>query len=282
MSNGVTKNYKFGQKNNWRRAVWNDIASRITDKKNSMVGYLSGLEDLDRKVAIEKGFNPNNLIAIDKSKKITEELRKKGKISFHGDMQDFLLSWTGHPKINVIHADLCGPLNNAALNIARMAICSISDGGVISLNLLRGRDKVSNLLRSTMHTYIEYFFEDYELEDIHLHRGKQLYLMLNSWALLEKSNARSIDASTNYQKWFREGIFKKEKLNINPQFRSYKSKCNGAMLVFDSIIFNNKFGISFSNYESDKYVMTETQQISALKAIRTMRINGRLSHSAIR
>ena len=73
-------NYKNGRKNNWRRTVFNQVSARVS-ARDAIVVYLPGPQDLDRQVLCEKGFSPNNLIAVDKDRNVVASLRSKNKVA---------------------------------------------------------------------------------------------------------------------------------------------------------------------------------------------------------
>jgi hypothetical protein len=75
-------NYKFGTKANWRRWQWNRIVERLAvPVRDAVVVYLAGPEDLDRPVALSKGFRPDNLIAVDRDGDVVKQLRMNGTLS---------------------------------------------------------------------------------------------------------------------------------------------------------------------------------------------------------
>jgi hypothetical protein len=66
MGTGATRDYDVGPKNHWRRTIWNEILRRTAgQEKEKLILYLAGPQDLDRKVALQKGVPDQNLVAID-------------------------------------------------------------------------------------------------------------------------------------------------------------------------------------------------------------------------
>lgn len=66
MVTGATRDYDVGPKNHWRRTIWNEILRRTAgQEKEKLILYLAGPQDLDRKVALQKGVPDQNLVAID-------------------------------------------------------------------------------------------------------------------------------------------------------------------------------------------------------------------------
>ena len=134
--------YKNGQKNNWRRTVWNEIADRVENRRDAVVVYWPGPRDLDRPEAIRRGFRASNLIGIDTDETIVQARRAAGAIMIHGDLQSVVGSWPATRPIAVIAADLCSCLSfnvTALLGIIRWQPAAA--GGVIALNLQRGRER---------------------------------------------------------------------------------------------------------------------------------------------
>jgi hypothetical protein len=67
MGTGATRDYDVGPKNHWRRTIWNEILRRTAgQEKENLILYLAGPQDLDRKVALQKGVPDQNLVAIPK------------------------------------------------------------------------------------------------------------------------------------------------------------------------------------------------------------------------
>jgi hypothetical protein len=140
--NGKDFDYNFGQKRNWRRSVWNAIKEKLSvPVGEAVVLYLAGEKDLDRPVAISKGFKPWNLIAIDRDEQIVKHLKNSGTLAIKGDFLEVIKSWYGHQEIHVIHADFCCGLINPTKDLAVALVCAdFFPKGVLSINLMRGRD----------------------------------------------------------------------------------------------------------------------------------------------
>jgi len=140
--------YKFGQKNNWRRWAWNRICERLTiPKKEAIIVYLAGMEDLDRTVAVNNGFNPNNMIAVDKNSVVIENLKAKGALYINAEITDVLQCFRNTKiKIDILIGDFCCGLTP---NIEKLSMYlstnlmgeSFNDNSIILLNLLRGREE---------------------------------------------------------------------------------------------------------------------------------------------
>jgi len=173
MGSGATKNYKFGQKNNWRRQAWNELTCRILKYKKpsaAIILYLAGQQDLDRKIAIDHGFHPDNLIIIERNKDNIKTLRQQAKIVIQGDLIDILAAWKpdGLP-IDIIYADLCCGIEPRTIAIYRaIANKPCFWGANVLINFQRGRD--ARFTSSKEKGEIDLIFPE-----IGKHRGK-LYL----------------------------------------------------------------------------------------------------------
>lgn len=140
--------YKFGNKNNWRRWAWNRINERYSlPKKDAIIIYLAGKEDLDRKIAIEKGFNPNNMIAVDKNPDVIKHLRNKNVTCIEGDIIEVISNFKyTKSKINILIADFCCGLNNNIHDLSLFLTTSsignsFDNDSILLFNFMRGRDK---------------------------------------------------------------------------------------------------------------------------------------------
>jgi hypothetical protein len=144
--------YKNGQKNNWRKWQWNRIVERLESigrpRKETVVLCLAGMEDLDRREAIRRGFRSDNLIAIDLSSDVVKTLRGKGGIASLVDLNDAISVWRPPPTIDVLVADFCGGFSEkSGMGLINSLIANplcFSSEAIIAVNMLRGRDGWSN------------------------------------------------------------------------------------------------------------------------------------------
>jgi hypothetical protein len=140
-------NYDNGRKNNWRKQCWNLIVNHLKragiQPKDALVLYLPGTTNLDEGVALQKGFRRENLIAVERDKKVAHFIRKKLKVNcIQGDLIDVLMSWPlDSPKVDVVVADFqCGMLP-VVEDTLRAYLCSPQiTHSVLCVNALRGRD----------------------------------------------------------------------------------------------------------------------------------------------
>lgn len=134
-------NYKNGQKNNWRRTMWNVVAKEITDRKTALILYLPGAADLDRSEAIRRGFKPANMIAVERDAEVAEELRNKGVTTIRGKLNAILENWPERHPVDVVIADFqCGFNNDTSRTIEILMTSPAFDGAVVVINMQRGRD----------------------------------------------------------------------------------------------------------------------------------------------
>lgn len=144
MGNGANFNYDFGPKRQWRRTTWNSIRDRLPTigvrVKDAVVLYLAGEHDLDREIAISKGFKDRNLIAVDRDRKIVSSLRSGGALAVCGSLEHVVQHWSG--QVNVVIADMCCGFTESPITIAVHMIVNPSFETCLSVfNLMKGREK---------------------------------------------------------------------------------------------------------------------------------------------
>lgn len=152
MTNGESKDYKFGIKNQWRRWLWNRIEERLTvPAREAVVLYLAGQDDLDRYVALRHGFKDHNLIAIDRSEKVVRTLRNSGVVSMQGEFMDAICTWPANRPVHAIVGDFCCGLESKMWKrIMGLMLLTHVRPAVYAFNFLRGRDQSSNGIRASI------------------------------------------------------------------------------------------------------------------------------------
>lgn len=280
MSAGESKDYKFGTKNNWRRRVWNELRDRIFgDRRDSLVLYLSGEQDLDRPVALSKGFPENGMIAVDRSQMVVDRLRGQGKLAICGDLLSVLESWPPHRPVDAVIGDFCSGLEKQTWKRLRVLWQNPAfTKAVCVLNFQRGREHSGNEWREGS-TFIP-------IDGVHPgHRGALfLMLVIGGFAVraspaladlgrkpVESWTVRDIEVAETTHAVVSNAFCKK----THPLFLSYRS---GRALHFDSVI--------FSGYLKDFTPRPEhiaqfkqhgdvdlRRQIAAVLAHRTRRLN---------
>jgi len=279
--------YKFGNKNNWRRWVWNRIVEKYKKpKKDAVIVYLAGMEDLDRKIAIERGFSPSNMIAVDNSKEVVETLRKKGAIAIHGDLFGVLKGFSGTAvRIDILIADVCCGVNDSVYRFAEY-MTDDENANIFDFDMFNGLDEnkgrtirlkdlrlpvvMFNFMRGRDPGIILNSFKDKKIK----HRGRMLMETMSDIRSKSKSN-NTIISNSGFQHDLQsnnpgaEVIEEWESEWYSPEYRSYKS----GNIVMDSVVFNT---MCPPVIKKDPVPNEYTKKVAAALAVRTMRMNGKL------
>lgn len=297
MSSGATKDYNFGQKNNWRRTVWNEVLRRARPRvEHHPVLYLAGPQDSDRSIAASKGVPHWNLIGIDRNSGNVERLKSQRRLSIHADALEVLKAWPHTRPVAAVFLDFCSGLEKAILEKSFSDALSrdVFEGSAVVFNFQRGRDSSTNSFREVFvhHRGLpgdlpKGYFLDLVSRSQHVRHLSELTqastnraLQWVSFDLIVKS---AVIAETT-------GMDGREFLSpllafMRPSFASYKS---GA-LTFDSVVFRpvtfsdfSKFGVSFPRDANERLVdmlgrdKALSRRINALLAVRTIKM-GRLA-----
>jgi hypothetical protein len=228
---GATKNYKFGQKNNWRRTMWNEVIRRLKGRENrEVILYLAGPQDLDRHVAVDKGVPDHNLIAIDRSHSNVDCVRDAGNSAICADALEVLRAWPKGVRVCAIVLDFCCGLLPFD-QLAELVNIWFLNGGmrdaVLVVNFMRGResDADTKIVRATAKEHCDYYKQKGRLiPDVEpLHRGwafcfSAAVLFIEKAALLSQEQ---LDKEMNQRMTW-----------MNPKFYSYSS----GNLRFDSAV----------------------------------------------
>jgi hypothetical protein len=286
---GEVLTYKFGQKNNWRNRCWNIIAEshkkRLADAK---VLYLCGPEDLDREVAIRKGFKDKNLFAVSNDKDVVAALRAKKRSVIYGDILEVAQAFG--EKLDVLHLDLCTGLDSDVQRIAMALFANVKIGGTLLVNFQRGRDASSNhyrkLLEPTMQTL--------KRESDRKHRGLYFYfytywLFIERYykpfhTMMETGGLSAVFVYLNAHPQVAKALFEAYELAMPFCFFTYKSN----VVLMDSIVITNFLmalqplkntvvkRIKNNTFRSGEALLgvdssSLVRQIAAVKAVRTRR-----------
>jgi hypothetical protein len=249
MGSGATKNYRFGQKNIWRRWQWNRVVRILRDNgkkpKDAVVLYMPGANDLDWRVARKHGFRRHNMIGVEIDKRVASSLRSRGINVINAPFEGVLNCWSGDPPLDVILGDFCGGLTRSRGSSLCMGLINVSaaTGVAVVLNFLRGRDGKDGALIGGLSGNLYKGSDDCALRGLDKHRGIGFYLVL------------------------REALNRKTGIKETPQYsiNSYKS----GNLYMDSV------AIKFDNHGigNDRLKIPSGRKlVSAAKAIRTMRL----------
>jgi len=275
-------NYDFDAKNKWRRMIWQRITARLkrwnVSTDTAIVLYLSGPDDLDRSVAIKKGFQWNNLIAIDKDQAIIDKLRADGKLAIRSDLVDVLNGWSYKEKPQVIVADFCSNFHESlAVRLVQLYLLGNDTGpflesnAVLVANFQRGRESINRSADFLLSepTFAKQFARDFGVDS--KHRG--LHFLFRLVATIAKmreqygaviSGINSEDNSIDYA----VAAVK----SFNPELFTYKG-IGG--LCMDSIILTRTLVAVERLYTSD-FIPTSKElkarrRIAACMALRTTR-----------
>lgn len=256
--------YANKAKNRWRNRMWKNISERLKARgihpKDAVGIYFPSYEDLDRRIAVKRyGFRPYNLIGVDKDKYVCKAMKKRGNLCLHGDLIDAIDSW--RPRLDFIFADYCCGLEIGP----RVLMASLLDKKwanentslVVACNMQRGRDQSSNKIRESIQNYWSGLMTK--------HRGAQLLYMLTvimDAALADNGVQKTTETMIG---------------ELDPKFDSYTQPAHKPTM--DSVVFD-WHQPNCSIYEHGEFG-TLTNNIRALMAVRTMKINGTLRQAAV-
>lgn len=261
-NSGRNKNYKHGRKNQWRNWAWKEIASRIDNVKDSKVLYLAGWADIDRRVAVRSGFSPDNIVAVDNSLKVVSSLRRRKVTSLCGDI--FNIIYSDPEFFDVFYIDLCCGYTEDVYRFISWLVTAKCGKKVILLNLQRGRDQFSSKVKKHFNT-------------TEVNRAKLVYFTYCIYMIFN-CFGREFE---NYPDEEKIPIQRALEGYVCPCFRSYK----GSSVVMDTIIFNSRSSFH-RGFMMEKVFLqernpfpSELRSLAAAKAIRTMKMGGKLAAS---
>lgn len=273
---GKKQQYKFGTKNNWRARVWNRAVSRMAvPPRDAVALYLAGPDDLDRPLAVRKGFDPLNLIAVNDDQTVVDRVRANGGIAIRGDVFDVLRRWPTTTPVSFLNIDLCCGIQGPALvlGVASILMAPRAKNLVVALNFQRGRDADSNDLRGLVKA-VDSKFGGFDVPNSH--RGMQFYwllaLMMNGTIRLcddrETGGVFSLELADEPFSRKRSDLIKRY---CAPVFDSYKSG-----VWMDSVILT----LPFRPHRHLPVPNTDLRKrITASLAVRTQKKNRRAERS---
>lgn len=310
MGNGATMNYRFNSKNQWRRWAWNQAKRRLIEAKKkpgrATCLYLAGGKDLDRPIALRKGFLSSNLFAVENDKTTTRHLRRQKVNVIHGDFEKIINRWFPPPTLDVIIGDFCRGINVGKTRLWWALVtsyCLSSPKSVVIFNFLRGRDKPIGLANN-IYDYLNSSTFDRKSNK---HRGVQWYfdfcfrLLTELFCFheackhaeqAENSGLSPVDAAKYAYLRRHDGYLELQKvasledlaadfISVNrllaPSFYSYRSTVGQ---YFDSVAFNLPAVAAIAGATEFKTIKAPfnvrscdaaERRIAAAKAIRTMR-----------
>jgi len=293
---GGLKTYKYKEKNIWRRKAWKNVASRVSNKRNAEVVYLSGEEDIDRRLAVSYGFKAHNLFAVDQDLDVVKKLRREGKIALCGDIFEIADSFQSP---SVIWCDLCcGLTEKVAVGIYALTL-SMPFNTVFMFNFLRGRetgeiarnilDYAKGSIEANINSVAAYskangidvgkpsdFFNS-------VHRGALAFYAMQLFCLPSLMRDRgydhikSVENIDNKHIPTRRAMYDLSEAFIKtgkPSLLSYKSSAGSQR--FDTLIINHP--LNFGN-GSQLWQKKYSRQVAAARAVQTMRVNGYLGET---
>lgn len=263
MSKGIDQ-YKFGRKNNWRRQVWNEIKRRVKDRKNARILYLAGPQNADVTVAVSKGFDAANMIAVEADEVRAKALRSMGVNCVPADLNDVCFSWPSKHKVDVVVADFCqGLVGSTASIMNAMQRYPFQDAKLL-VNMQRGRDAWSNPIRKSMQNIP--------------HRGKQWWMLqVISFAPIDIQNKGGEDSAAA----------KKARMEMEDIFRPWYATYKGNRVYMDSVLVSMPWHLSSNEDKKKRHIAQlgwENQEIKkkciAAVAVQTRVKNNRKSNGA--
>lgn len=182
---GATRSYRNGRKNNWRRAVWNEVLRRTASRERSeVILYLPGARDLDREVATSKGVPHQNLIAVDRHEANVRAVRAGGSFAICADVLDVLWAWPDHVPVCAVLLDLTSGITADTVALFDPFQRRPLRDAVVMVNMLRGRDAWSNERRSLLRSTSLDTLASRVLNTESGNRAAQL-LILDAWGMLD-------------------------------------------------------------------------------------------------
>lgn len=253
-------NYRFGQKNNWRARCWNQISDRISYKRSATCLYLAAEDDLDRDIAIRKGFRSQNLFAVDRQRQVIKKLRSEKKPAIYGDMFDVLCSFGG---ADVVFADFCSGFTAENIDLMHAALFGggVNRGGVLVLNMLRGRESglASSARKELSDSVLACIDRGIKVEKEPKHRGQLMLLFFLETVI-------GMFRDDGWPEPDLKSLFYDLQRKMRPELYSYK--CEDGIRVMDSLVVSQNIYDGAFLLEKSTPVM---RQIAAQKAWATMR-----------
>lgn len=316
MSKGASKDYKQGRKNNWRRAMWNEVLRRTDgSERTSPILYLCGRQDMDRDIAISKGVPDQNLIAIDLCMDNAESVRRSGRPSIAADVIDVLAAWPRHRRVAAVLLDFCHGFEDRLIrgggygtDLPTILCRAPFHESVVMINFQRGRDASTNDLRdlyidnddpSIPSTFPKGFLVSTMLKHPNVKLASQdadsvlnraAHWLIWQWAL---TLGNTEDLKRRYPKVDIFTLIGERAVGVMmPWLFSYRSESvtrgRKSSVVFDSIVYRPitvkdlrtpDFGVEFDEDALDQLIGRDEElarRVSAMLAVRTMRIEGTL------
>ncbi len=144
MKKGAIKNYRFDEKNQWRRLIWDEMLHRTNGREQAeTVIYLAGPDDMDRMVARSKGIPSDRLFAVDRDRANVEKIRARKLPAVRGQALDVLKAWPDSAQVCLIYLDLCCGLPSPQELMDYVNVWTFTPSlrdAIFAVNLQRGRE----------------------------------------------------------------------------------------------------------------------------------------------
>lgn len=234
----------------------------------ALVLYLVGPDDIDRQIALKKGFQNHNLIGVDIKRSNIKTARAHGGLSIACNALDLLKSWTGSP-FDAVYLDTCSSAEIIEqLDPIRMR--GIHSDTILALNVQRGRERSISTRHNLMiwqamgcSTHRAEFISQYWRTKI----MATIIIAMHCKGMIELTQLHRsplfwAEASTKIDlKEFANVINEK----MDPRGYSYRSN----KVYMDGIVFRSVLGNIMQPQDVDVRLL---KKIAALKAVRTMKI----------
>ena len=293
---GAERDYRSGQKNHWRRTIWNEVLRRTAGReKTECILYLAGPQDNDRRIAVEKGVPDRNLIALDVSDANVQSVRRNGGSAVKGDMLDALWSWPEDRPVCAVLMDFCSGIEADNLGVFDAFQRPCFHHAVGMVNFQRGRDAFSTPIRQGLidmgvlppgskHRGQQFLsFHVVDWLSVVLYGGTSLEDRLADGTIhQERPCSRVCWPDSPAERATAEQLFQSCLASLQPSFYSYSS----GSLMFDSAVFwhymhfapSLTFAGAFQNIRAAVSAWREAplvRRIAATMAIRTQRESAR-------
>jgi len=271
--------YDFEEKNRWRRMMWQRIVARLkrhgVDASTALCLYLPGPQDLDRAVALKKGFAWNNLVAVDIDESNVERLRASGKLAVTGDLVEVLFAWKHRVKPAVIYADFCSNFDPKLIRqLAQLWFLGGDDGTymaantVVLLNFQRGRERENSVAKylAEEDLFAKRFARDFSHGDLK-HRGMQfLVFLMAAMQEIEREMDGPVVSGVNGRNETDRGV---------ATIRTFAPECfsyRGKHIQMDSVLLTRTLAVEERvRRGTDDHDESVKRRIAATMALRTTR-----------
>jgi hypothetical protein len=134
--------YDFGNKRQYRRAVWRQFAEHSPVPRGDAICVLMpSLEGDEIEVALSKGFREQNLHVVDREPAIVATLKRRyRRINTHGIDIARMAERLPAGSVHCANLDLCGSASDRMADTLRAFACVLGQGAIVSVTMLRGRE----------------------------------------------------------------------------------------------------------------------------------------------